>query len=349
MNFAELSEFKVFDTFSSFKIRKLCCMTITNPAQADPALVERLYHTLSLIRRSEERIAEVYPSDKIKSPIHLAIGQEFIVTAICDHLHASDYVAATYRGHGAYLAKGASLAEMVAEMYGKETGCAKGRGGSMHLISKEHRVIGTSAVVATGIPVAVGHAMAIKMQAKDDVVVCFFGDGATEEGCFLESVNFAALHKLPILFVCENNFYAIHEPIEKRWATPYLCERIATFGIKAQQFSQPDILALHHQAGAAIERIRSGQGPEFMECHAYRWREHVGPNEDFDQGYRDESEMAGWREQDPYACLAERIEPDTKARIDREIEQQIIAAFEFAESSAFPEPAELYRYAYAHD
>mgnify|MGYP000299988257 CR=1 FL=1 len=313
----------------------------------DPGRAARLYQTLSLIRNTEEHVAQVYPTDKIKSPIHLTIGQEFIAAAVCDHLTANDYVAATYRGHGAYLAKGGSLKEMVAEMYGKQTGCAKGRGGSMHLISSGSRVIGTSAVVGTGIPVAVGHAMALKMQNSKDLVVCFFGDGATEEGCFLESINFAALKKLPILFVCENNFYAIHEPLEKRWATNKLCERVATYGIETRQFKQPDILALHDYVGDALTKIRKGDGPAFIECQAYRWREHVGPCEDYDQGYRDKDEAKRWMDLDPYEHLGSGLTQIERERIDLEVLTKINDAFEFAEASAFPQPEALYDFNYA--
>ena len=318
----------------------------------DSGLIARLYQTLSLIRNTEERVAQVYPSDAIKSPIHLTIGQEFIATAVCDHLRPTDYVAATYRGHGAYLAKGGSLREMIAEMYGKQTGCAKGRGGSMHLISEQSRVIGTSAVVGTGIPVAVGHAMALKMQKKqhdnDDLVVCFFGDGATEEGCFLESINFAALHKLPILFVCENNFYAIHEPLNKRWATHQLCERIRTYGIEAQQFEKPNILELHEYVGKALRKIRQGEGPDFIECHAYRWREHVGPCEDYDQGYRSKKESDEWIKNDPYEVLGSQLDATKRKQIDQEIIAKIDDAFEFAEMSAYPTAEALYDFNYAN-
>ena len=217
----------------------------------------------------------------------------------------------------------------------------------MHLVSEQCRVIGTSAVVATGIPVAVGHAMALKMKKSDAIVVCFFGDGATEEGCFLESVNFAALKKLPILFVCENNFYAIHEPIEKRWATNQLCERIATYGIETRQFKKTDILPIHEFAGDAINKIRRGEGPVFMECQAYRWREHVGPCEDFDQGYRRQDDAVEWVNNDQFDCLGQMLTTPQCEQIDHQVNTQISDAFEFAESSSYPMPEELHDYNYA--
>ncbi|NDW20653.1 thiamine pyrophosphate-dependent dehydrogenase E1 component subunit alpha [Alteromonas hispanica] len=307
----------------------------------------RLYEKVALIRRVEEAIAEIYPSDKIKSPVHLAIGQEYICAAIIEELLATDYVCGTYRGHGVYLAKGGDLNAMMAELYGKKTGCAEGRAGSMHLVDAKQGVIGMSAVVGTGIPVAVGHALAIKQKKQNDVVVVFMGDGATEEGCFSESINFAAIHKLPILFVCENNQLAIHEPIEKRWATPKIKERMATYGIPAHQFSEPDIFSIYDYAKTHIERMRQGEGPAFMECITHRWSEHVGPNEDYDQGYRSIEESIAWRKKDVFLSLGQSLDPEVRAMVDKRIEQKIAAAIDFAENSPFPEPEELYKYVYA--
>src|SRR5262245_15570518 len=168
---------------------------------ANPADLERIYRSLRRIRRAEEEVARIYPSDKIKSPVHLSIGQEAVSVGICDVLRPDDAVSPTYRGHAAFLAKGGSLRGLMAELYGKAAGVAGGKGGSMHLIDPPHNVIGTSAVVGTTIPVALGYALAFKRTRTDRVVVSFFGDGATEEGVFTESLNFAALHKLPVLFV----------------------------------------------------------------------------------------------------------------------------------------------------
>lgn len=311
------------------------------------SLEARLYASIALVRRAEEVISEIYPSDKIKSPVHLAIGQEYIAAAVIDHLRETDYAAGTYRGHGVYLAKGGDLNSMMAELYGKKTGCAQGRAGSMHLVEAGKGVIGMSAVVGTGIPVAVGHALAIKQQRRNDVVVAFMGDGSTEEGCFSESINFAALHKLPILFVVENNRLAIHEPLHKRWAADALTERIATYGIPATRFLEPDVLAIHEHVDTLIEGMRAGSGPAFIECHTHRWYEHVGPCEDYDQGYRSQEEGDEWRAKDVYLTLGEGLEPAERERIDSAIETRIQAAVEFAEQSPFPAPEELYNYVYA--
>ena len=183
-------------------------MTSTPPN--DQETVETVYRLLRLTRRTEEEIARLYPTDKIKSPIHLSIGQEFVSVGVISTLNDSDVVSATYRGHATYIAKGGDLAKMMAELYGKAGGCAGGKAGSMHLVDMDRNILGTSAVVATTIPLAVGYALALKREGRGRVVVSFFGDGATEEGAFAESLNFASLHDLPVLFVCENNGYAIN-------------------------------------------------------------------------------------------------------------------------------------------
>lgn len=309
--------------------------------------IERLYRDLKYVRRVEERVAEIYPSDKIKSPVHLSIGQEAASVAVCDVLEQDDYVSGTYRGHALYLAKGGSLKGMLAEMYGKSGGAARGKGGSMHLCSRDAHVLGASAVVGTNVPIALGAALSMKMQGNSRIVVCFFGDGATEEGCFAESLNFASLKKLPILFVCENNFYAIHEPLSARWATNRLCERVETFGIPATLIDDDDVLKLHEVAREAVDGIRAGGGPAFIEYHAYRMREHVGPNEDFNQGYRAEDEATPWRGRDQVARLAEMIDADARAKIDAAIEAEIEAAVDFAENSPTPAPEELFQHVYA--
>jgi TPP-dependent pyruvate/acetoin dehydrogenase alpha subunit len=260
--------------------------------------IERIYRSLRLIRRVEEEIIRVYPTDCIKSPVHLSIGQEAVSVGICDALRPDDVIAPTYRGHAAYLAKGGSLNGMMAELYGKSTGVAGGKGGSMHLVDMGRNVLGASAVVGTTIPVAVGYAFALKSMNTDRVVAAFFGDGATEEGVFAESLNFAALRKLPILFVCENNSYAIHTPVNRRWASDRLCERVETYDIPAYRCDDGDVLALRSLALGAVRRLRGGIGPIFIECRTYRWCEHVGPHSDFDAGYRSSAEMEPWLKND---------------------------------------------------
>lgn len=315
-------------------------------ASATPDL-PRIYRKLQLIRRAEEEIARIYPSDKIKSPVHLSIGQEAVAVGVCDPLRPDDVVSGTYRSHAAYIAKGGDLPALFAELYGKDTGCARGKGGSMHIVDMDHHILGTSAVVGTTVPIAVGYALALKREGKGRVVLAFFGDGAVEEGVLYESLNFAALHKLPVLFVCENNGYAIHTPISKRWATPHLCERVETFGIPTHRTTDSDVLSLRETAADAYVRIRQGAGPAFFECLTYRWKEHVGPSEDYDAGYRTRDELRPWLENDQVRLIGARLDPAVKASTDAEVESAIAAAVEFAENSPFPNPQELYTDVYA--
>lgn len=298
---------------------------------------ERIYRSLRRIRRAEEEIARIYPTDKIKSPVHLSIGQEFVAVGVCDALRPEDIVSPTYRCHAAFLGKGGSLKGMMAELYGKADGVAGGKGGSMHLIDMSHNVLGASAVVGTTIPVAVGFGLVFRRTRTSRVVASFFGDGATEEGVFGESLNFAALHKLPVLFVCENNGYAIHTPIGKRWATRQLCERVATYGIPTHRIEDGDVLKIRAVAAQAVEEMRSGEsGPVFIECMTYRWREHVGPNEDYDAGYRPRSDLEPWLANDQVAAIGNRLPPERRTAIDAEIEQELAEAVAFAEQSPFP-------------
>ena len=313
------------------------CHSVSTASSAlEPADLERIYRSLRLIRRAEEEVARIYPSDKIKSPVHLSIGQEAASVGICDVLRPDDVVAPTYRGHATFLAKGASLRGLMAELYGKDTGVAGGKGGSMHLIDMTHNVLGTSAVVGTTIPIALGYALALKSARTDRIVVSFFGDGATEEGVFAESLNFASLKKLPILFVCENNHYAIHTPITRRWATQRLCERVETYGIPASTVDDGDVLTLRALAAEMTARLRRGEGPAFIECRTYRWREHVGPNEDFDAGYRPRADLQPWLDSDQVRRVGDMLAPNRRDAVDMDVEREIADAIAFAEASPFP-------------
>jgi len=316
------------------------------PSIGKPDL-QRVYRKLQLIRRAEEEVARIYPSDKIKSPVHLSIGQEAVAVGVCDPLRADDVVSGTYRSHAAYIAKGGDLPAMFAELYGKDTGCCRGKGGSMHMVAMERYILGTSAVVGTTVPIAVGYSLALKREGKGRLAVAFFGDGATEEGVFQESLNFAALHKLPVLFVCENNGYAIHTPLSKRWATNRLCERVATYGIPVHQVPDSDVLRLWDLAAGAYISIREGSGPVFIECQTYRWKEHVGPGDDYDAGYRTRDELLPWKERDQVALIGAKLDPRVRAAVDVEIEREIAAAIDFAENSPFPEAKELFTDVYA--
>jgi TPP-dependent pyruvate/acetoin dehydrogenase alpha subunit len=232
---------------------------------------------------------------------------------------------------------------MIAELYGKATGCAKGKGGSMHLIDVRAGVMGTSAVVGTTIPHAVGYAYAMRLRRKDTVVASFFGDGAIDEGVFHESMNFAALRKLPIIFVCENNSYAIHSHQLARQPAMNIVERARTYSILAERVEDNDVLRIYDLVKPAADEIRSGKsGPRFFECMTYRWKEHVGPNDDFDKGYRSISEAQPWFANDQLKRLESLLEPQVRAQIIAEVEAELERAFEFAESSPFPAEEELY-------
>ncbi len=308
----------------------------------DPSTCERLYRSLYRIRRTEEMVARIYPTDKIKSPVHLSIGQEAVSVGVCEALDPTDVVFGTYRSHALYLAKGGDLRRMWAELYGKATGCARGKGGSMHLIDTEHGIMGTSAVVASTIPLAVGYAYAQRLRAPGRLVASFFGDGAVEEGVFHESLNFAKLKQLPMLFVCENNFYAIHAPLRERQPDDDLCQRARAHGIPAERFDDDDVLKIYERMREAVASLRSGaSGPLFFECRTYRWKEHVGPMEDYDLGYRSRREAEPWIARDSGARLAALLPSDVRSSIEAAVEAEIQDAVRFAEESPFPEPAEL--------
>ncbi len=302
----------------------------------------RLYRSLFRIRRTEEEVARVYPTDKIKSPVHLSIGQESVSVGVCETLRPDDVVFGTYRSHALYLAKGGDLKKMIAELYGKATGCARGKGGSMHLIDTAAGVMGTGAIVGTPAPHAVGYAWAMKLQGRDTVAVSMSGDAATEEGAMPESWSFAVLKKLPVLFVCENNFWAVYTPLSARQPSNSIYERARAYGIPAELVEDGDIFKIHEAAKKAVDEIRHGGGPRFLECMVYRWREHVGPNEDYNAGYRSRSEAEPWMANDQVKRVGELLPAEVREAIEEEVLAEIREAFEFAEASPFPNPEDLY-------
>ena len=301
----------------------------------------RLYRALYRVRRVEEEVARVYPTDKIKSPVHLSIGQEAVSVGVCAALRPADVVFGTYRGHALYLAKGGDLNAMVAELYGKATGCARGKGGSMHLVDPAAGVMGTSAVVGTTIANAAGYAYALKTKRSDAVVASFFGDGATEEGVFAETLNFASLKSLPVLFVCENNGYAIHTSQARRQGRPDIAARAEAYGVPADRLDGNDVLGLLDRTRQVLAGMRVLPGPHFFEVKTYRLREHVGPGRDFSLGYRGEAEAAEWLANDPVTRLAAMLPDKDREVVEAEVEGEVAAAFAFAEASPFPDPSEL--------
>lgn len=305
--------------------------------------LERLYRSLYRIRRVEEEIVKIYPTDRIKSPVHLSIGQEFVSVGVCEAIEPEDLAFGTYRSHAIYLAKGGDLKAMIAELYGKDTGCCRGKGGSMHLMAPEVNLMGTSAIVATTIPHAVGAAYALKRSDPARIVVSFFGDGSTEEGVYHESLNFAALKELPIIFVCENNEYAIHTHVRQRQGAVDLCERARSYGIRAERLGDGDVLNLHARMVALAREVRANRGgPVFLECMTCRWKEHVGPGDDWHLGYRSSEEAEPWKERDQVAVIGDRLPPELRRSTEQEVDREIAEAIEFAEASPFPDPGELW-------
>jgi 2-oxoisovalerate dehydrogenase E1 component len=304
--------------------------------------LERIFRSLYRIRRVEEEIARVYPSDVIKSPVHLSIGQEAVSVGLCEALRPDDAVFGSYRSHALYLAKGGDLRAMIAELYGKDTGCARGKGGSMHLIDVSAGMFGASAVVGTTIPHAVGYAYALRLRRGKRIAAAVFGDGALDEGVFYESLNFAALKKLPVLFLCENNGYAIHTHQRLRQRRPDACARAEALGIEAERIEDGDVLRIAERARAAADALRAGSGPRFLECLTYRWKEHVGPNDDWQLGYRAREEAEPWVKSDQVPRLAALLPPAATERIRSEVEAEIADAFRFAEQSPVPRPEELH-------
>jgi TPP-dependent pyruvate/acetoin dehydrogenase alpha subunit len=303
--------------------------------------IENYYRSLYRIRRTEERIAEIYPTDKIKSPIHLSIGQEAISVGICEALSQKDIVFGTYRGHAMYLAKGGSLNRLIAELYGKQEGCSKGKGGSMHIIDVENGIMGTSAIVGTTIPISVGYAYALKLKKSNRIVVSFFGDGAVDEGAFHESLNFAALKKVPILFVCENNRYAIQSHHLSRHLNDNIFLRAKSYGILSERIDHEDVIEINRVAEEYIAKIRENNGPVFLECYTCRWKEHVGPNDDVAL-YRDKNEIVQSKKNDQLNKIRLKLNDEILVKIESEVDKEINEAIEFAEKAPFPERSELY-------
>jgi TPP-dependent pyruvate/acetoin dehydrogenase alpha subunit len=299
-----------------------------------------LYKGMLRIRLLEERIVELYPEQQMRCPVHLCIGQEAVATAVCAHLKPTDYVVSSHRSHGHYVAKGGDLKAMMAEIYGKATGCCEGKGGSMHLLDLSVGYLGSTPIVGSTIPIGVGAAFGARMKGEERVTVVFFGEGATEEGVFHEAANFASLKKLPVVFVCENNLYSVYSPMSVRQPDGREVFNLAKgHGIESRQGDGNDVAEVYELAGEAVEKARRGGGPSFLEFKTYRWREHCGPNFDNDICYRTEAE---WRKKCPLEN-AERVLRDKKWADDakfaawrREIAAEIDAAVDFAKQSPFP-------------
>ena len=297
----------------------------------------KLFESMLRIRLVEESIANKYSEQKMRCPTHLSIGQEAIAVGVCANLTSQDQVLSTHRAHAHYLAKGGCLNSMMAEIYGKASGCSKGMGGSMHLIDTSVGFMGSTAIVGNTIPVAVGLALEKKLTCKKSIACVFFGDGATEEGAFYESVNFAIIHSLPILFICENNLYSVYSGLEVRQPMDRkIYKMVRAMGISAQHGNGNDVEEVARKVKHAKTTILKSGGPQFLEFDTYRWREHCGPNFDNNIGYREESEFLKWKKRDP---LKNFYSENSQNYIDRKIDklsQEIDHAHQFANDSKFP-------------
>lgn len=306
-----------------------------------------LYRDMLRSRRVEEKIEALYWDDNMKTPIHLYIGQEAISAGVCVHLTKDDPMFTTYRSHGQYLSKGGDLNRMIAELHCKETGCSKGRGGSMHLMDLSVGHYGSSAIVGGSIPLATGMALARKMRREPGVSVTFFGDGATDEGVFYESVNYAMLKKLPAVYILENNQWAVCSPIDTRKVGDNLYHHADPELLLSQKVDGNDVLAVYEAAEKAIEHARNGKGPAFIECMTYRMRGHNGAGSDVKLGHRSQEELDAWEARCPIAAFKEKLmtdgvldEPSCQI-IDEGIEVEIQSAFTFAEESPLPKAEDL--------
>lgn len=295
------------------------------------------------IRRFEEKCAELYTQEKIRGFLHLYIGEEAIATGVMQALAPEDAVVATYREHGHALARGIDAGAIMAEMFGKREGCSGGRGGSMHLFDAETRFYGGNAIVGGGLPMAVGLALADKMQGRKNVTACFFGEGAVAEGEFHESLNLAALWQLPVLFVCENNLYAMGVPLADSEAETDIWRKAGAYRIPAQQVDGMDPVQMEVAARRAVDHVRSGAGPYFLEARTYRFRAHSM----FDtQAYRTRDEVEQWKLRDPIERLRQWMQAnhqwsdDDEARLNAEVSAEIDAAVAQAEAGAL-EPVEM--------
>jgi pyruvate dehydrogenase E1 component alpha subunit len=299
------------------------------------------------VRIFEEIVAELLESNEIKCPTHLYIGQEAVAVGVCAALERQDYVWGTHRSHGHYIAKGGDMAKMMAELFGKETGCSLGRGGSMHLFAPEVGILGTVPLVSATIPIAVGAALACSLRGESRVSVAFFGDGAVEEGTTHEALNFAALKRLPVVFVCENNFFSSHLPLLARRAADNIVDAAKAHSMRGVRVDGNDVLAMLLAASTAVEQARSGGGPTLIECRTYRWRGHVGPRWDLDVGIRDKAELESWMAK----CPVKRIEQymlQAGILAEKEIaasytrtEEEVRDCVQFARQSPYPNPQDV--------
>ena len=305
-------------------------------------LLLRLFRQMLRLRRMEESLLhEYHPADEMRCPIHFCIGQEAVPAALSVLLKEEDYVFSHHRSHGYYFAKGAPLRELFAEIYGKETGANGGKAGSQD-ISHSPSKFYSGAILGGATSIAVGAAYGLRLQKSSNVSVTGFGEGATDEGAFWEAMNHVGRHKLPILFVCENNRYATYSDQLKRQATDNICERVLTFGVRATRIFGNDVVKVYQTLSSELEQLRSGGAPALVEAYTYRWNSHVGPEDDNYNNYRTAAEMEFWKQNCPISLFEEKLleaghlTAAIKKEMEAEIAQEIAENFKFAKQSPFP-------------
>jgi pyruvate dehydrogenase E1 component alpha subunit len=316
---------------------------------AKEKLVE-MFREMLKIRFFEEKVFELYAQNLVPGTIHLYAGEEAVAVGVCNALRRDDYITSTHRGHGHCIAKGAELNRVMAEILGKRTGYCKGKGGSMHIADFSIGMLGATAVVGAGIPIAVGAGLSIKLRRTDQVVACFFGEGASNQGTFHEGINMAATWKLPVVFVCENNLYAMGTRQSRVMAIENVANRAVAYGIPGVAVNGNDILAVYEAAQNAVERARKGEGPTLIECKTYRHKGHsrVDPAK-----YRPKEEVEEWLRRDPIKCFKEKLlQTGTLAdgeiqQIEKEVLVEVEEAVKFAMESPYPDPEEALEDVYA--
>lgn len=320
------------------------------PIDVSKKEAHRLLYAMLRIRRFEERSAELYTQEKIRGFLHLYIGEEAIAVGVMDKLRPEDAVLATYREHGHALARGLSPGAIMAEMYGKQEGCSRGRGGSMHLFDADLRFYGGNAIVGGHLPMAVGMALADKMQHRQAVTCCLFGEGAVAEGEFHESINLAALWQLPVLFVCENNLYAMGTALELSESETDVTKKAASYRLEAESVNGMDVLAVREGAQRGIEYVRSGKGPYFLECRTYRFRAHSMFDAEL---YRKKEEVNAWKKQGPIVTFVERLKTadmitdEEVENLEKKVAAEIEEAVAYAEAGTWEPVEDLTRFVYS--
>jgi TPP-dependent pyruvate/acetoin dehydrogenase alpha subunit len=318
--------------------------TLQQPNQANLSkdAVLGLYKRMLLIRRFEERVATLFAQGKLPGFVHLYIGQEATAVGVCSTLRVDDYITSTHRGHGHVIAKGGDVSRMMAELFGKQTGYCKGKGGSMHITDMSIGMLGANGIVSGGMPIAVGAAYgAAKIRHTDQVAVAFFGDGATNEGPFHEACNMASAWKLPVIFVCENNLFGVGTRLGRISSNEDLSARAAAYAIPAMTVDGNDVLAVRQATLQAVENARAGKGPTFLECRTWRHRGHF---EGENPAYWDETERQAWLVRDPISHLGEQLTQAGQATqqeldtLDAAVQVRIDEAVSFAEASSYPAP-----------